>query len=1550
MRRVLGPLLATAFAGALLTLGVGQEIPVGSLSGRVTMRENGQPLPGALVTLSLKGAPDDERPRVKGVETDENGEYAFRDVPAGDYTVEVSAKEHRTKATRVDVAEGKARTARFVAEPDDPYLNLYASQRVFTPGETPKVELHGFVPQRSVRLQLYRLDTDRVAREGGLQAAVQPLARPDDAKALEGTGERIQDVEEAVGDRDAEGAFVETLPVGTLKEGVYFVRCSAGEEKASAVLLVSKLALVAKTGMDGKTLCFVTDLAAGKPMAGVAILGAGSRPMARTDADGLATVASPGGHRQAVLMARQGESVALVDFDPGRDANAKVWIDAYCERPAYRPGDPVRFKGFVRRVDGEGYRLPGGGDVAVTVKDPDGNPIQTLSLPLSPHGSFDGSFTTSPEGKPGGYAIECAAFGGKSADVGANVVAYRKPEFSIEVTPDRDHYAMGNAASATVECRYYYGGPVVGAKVKATIYRSPVFTYDDDEGNAMDGDSYDGGEYSQAVEAVTDASGRARIAFDTHGENDPAILTNDYDYTVSAAVTEDGGKLFDGEGKVRVTRGDLGMSMRVENPILVPGDTARILIRTTAPTDPKKPVAGRMVTVEAGVEAYSESAKASTFVRRDSFAATTGADGTAVVQVPVRRAESLTFHAKATDDAGRPIVAEAWAYVEGSPAAADARRGELKLTLDHGAYRQGDRAKLLLQTDLPGGTALVTIQTNRVLWRRTVALASGTTILEVPVVKDYAPNVYVSAAYVREKRFLQADRSLRVDREDRRLNVQVQPLKPVYRPGTIARVRIRTSDSSGRPVPAEVSVGTVDRGVYDIAKDPTDLYASLYPNRSDGVRTNYSFPEIYLDGGDKGTSKVPLRKEFRDTAAWTPAVWTGISGEATVDVPLPDNLTEWRVTAIGMSDASQAGMATAAFRASKPLMVRLGLPQFLVEGDHQRLTATIANDTGKDADVSLDVRATGLRLTDAVPKSIHVPAGTPQIVDLELDALGAGTASLAVRALIPGGESDGVERSFPILAHGRPLLETRAGEGDADFSLALAGPTDPKLGALRITVSPTIAGDLGKALDGLIDFPYGCVEQTMSRFMPATLVGRAVRDLGLPAPKRLAELPEITRDSLVRLARMRHADGGWGWWEYDDSEPFMTALVLDGLDRARQTGVDVETVDPEAAVKWGLGYLGDKERSKTATLRDRLYLVDTLLRWGGRDAARFLDGVDLRDHVDKNGERHPTSAELATAVLAFHAAGRDAASLIDRLIGRARVGEETVTWAPEDDAWGGEATALALVALETARPDSPLLPRVVRGLMGERQGDGWASTRDTAYALVGLTAYLSRTRELSGPSTATIVVDGRDRGTFTLDPRAADPARTVEIPRAELRGATRIRIRTRGRVYRTVALSGFEVANPLEARATDRDLRVERKTFLMEPRRDKDGTMRLLPSERPVTEFRNGDVVRVELTIHSAVPREFVLVEEPTPSSCRVAERTELEEGETKDWWWSRTVVMDDHLAFFARDVPRGESKIVYHMRAEAAGRAAALPARAENMYDPGRWASTAETDVTVAR
>ncbi|MEP6947567.1 MAG: alpha-2-macroglobulin family protein, partial [Acidobacteriota bacterium] len=584
------------------------------------------------------------------------------------------------------------------------------------------------------------------------------------------------------------------------------------------------------------------------------------------------------------------------------------------------------------------------------------------------------------------------------------------------------------------------------------------------------------------------------------------------------------------------------------------------------------------------------------------------------------------------------------------------------------------------------------------------------------------------------------------------LNIDVKCDKEVYKPGETAIVSLKTTDSSGKPVGADVSVGVVDEGIYDIAPDDTDLLHDFYPNRSNDVETSFSFPEIYLDGGDKGSSKIPLRKTFRDTAQWNPSVWTGENGETKVRVKLPDNLTEWRVTAIGITDKTSVGMETENFRAKKELMIRLELPQYLVSGDHQRMTLVIANDSGKDQDVHIQTGVTGASVSKAAPTTVHVPNGKPQTIECEVTAGDPGSGTVTARAWIDGGPTDGVEQSFPIEPHGRPVLVSQAGQGSTTFDLALRKSADPKYGELTINLSPTLVGDMLSSLDGLIGYPYGCVEQTMSRFMPSVLVDKTVKDLGLPRPKQLDDLPKIVRDSLTRLENMRHRDGGFGWWEYDLSDAYMTGLVLDGLDRAKRAGIDVSAVGVDPTLDWGMKWL-EKNRVQPIqyadgeywTQRDKFYLIYSMLRWGKSDAGKYLAGTDLKQL---------SAGDLTQAAMAYYAKGDMAkANEALTLLTAKSAGTDVAYWSEGAGYWGSEMAASALVAYTTIRPTDIIVPRIVHYLQVSKQGDMWYSTRGTAYVLIGLTNYVKTTKELSGDSNVEIVVNGKTIRTVHLDPK-----------------------------------------------------------------------------------------------------------------------------------------------------------------------------------------------------
>ncbi|HYE77561.1 MAG TPA: hypothetical protein VEI97_06220, partial [bacterium] len=144
------------------------------------------------------------------------------------------------------------------------------------------------------------------------------------------------------------------------------------------------------------------------------------------------------------------------------------------------------------------------------------------------------------------------------------------------------------------------------------------------------------------------------------------------------------------------------------------------------------------------------------------------------------------------------------------------------------------------------------------------------------------------------------------------------------------------------------------------------------------------------------------------------------------------------------------------------------------------------------------------------------------------------------------------------------------------------------------------------------------------------------------------------------------------------------------------------------------------------------------------------------------------------------------------------------------------------------------------------------------------------------------------------------------------------------------------------------ELRVSRAYRKLAVRRQKDGTQRLLPGDKPITEFDAGDLMQCTLTIHSSEEREFVMVEVPLPSGCEVTEREEPEDPWSWFHWWSRTDIRDDRIVFFARRLPQGESTITYTLRAEVPGTSHALPATVSLMYQPEISASSAEAVLEV--
>lgn len=1532
---------------ALLAGGVTQEVPRGNLSGLVVMSENGKPLQKASVTLMVKHDLGPDEKAYRTFETDENGRFQLRNIVAGLYSIRADGRAHNSKERLITVEEGKDISVDLSLKPAAPYLELYASQRVFTPAKQASFTLSGFEPSKVASVEYYKLDLGKISAKQSLKDLLYSFSRPGSNANPEKASTSQASFKKDILSKDYEGVFTEPITMPKLDEGFYYVECKVGNLSRSTYINVSKIGLVTKS--DKKSaLCYVSDIESGKPIAGAQIQLPKAETLATvgsTDVNGIFQAAR--GDSKDLVVAKYGKSVGVVDVDLYEgESDGKNKIVMYTDRPIYRPGDTVQFKGIIRKFDGTNYSVPGAGTAEVTVLDANENPVEKMTVPVSARGSFTGSYTSNREDAPGGYAFK-VDYGDTDYRYWFSLAAYRKPDFSIKVEPQKSFYIYGDTASAKIKCEYYFGGPVVGAKVDAYVSRSYKFDYGDDEEEDYGSDYYPqgmSGEFSQQIQVVTDEKGEALIEFPTRGEGDTEAPTMDYNYTVSASVTDGNGKYFDGQGDVSVVRGDIGLNLTLDDYVAAADTNASATIQVTD-QQTGKPLSDQDVVVQVGSEEWKGD-EAIFHPRSEIRAARTDAKGESTIIIPTGSEGSLRLRAVARDRSGHEVVQESYLYVEGENMVGPPT-AHFTVTLNKRRYKVGDICEALIQTSVTGGSALVTVEADHILSQQVVALDKPAITIKIPVTRQFAPNVYVAACSVSNMRLNEASSKLVVTIPEHKLNVEVTPDQPDYKPGDTATITVKTTNANGQATPSEVSVGVVDESIYAIQEDHTNLERDLYPMRSNGVVTSYSFEEIYLDGGDKGGGNVPIRSVFKDTADWQPVVQTDESGVARVSLKLPDNLTTWRATAVGVTDQTQVGKGVAKFRVRKPVMVRLSLPAFLVEGDVQTVTASITNDTGSDQQINVRLDAQGVDVEGSNSQRVTVTTSRPYNMSWTVTAKDPGTARFTAYATIDGGANDAEDRSIEIKPFGLERVENQAGSirGSKELTFEVSPDASTHSGRLRLSLSPTIAGSIYQSLDQFIDFPYGCVEQTMSRFLPSVLLSSSLKEAGPEGAKWRDKIRAIAEDGFARLAAMKHSDGAWGWWTYDESDPFMTAYVLDGLDRAKTAGYTTTKIDTGNAVTWMKSVIS-KPPAKREEVYSYLYLLYVASRYGLADEAKAA--------LEKTPELSGT-AEWALSALTAEAAGDhvDAVRRLNKVDDILNTGDLEERQGKHNSAYGAELLAWPLLAHVTIGRDMLASQGLVKQLMDARKSEFWYSTRDSSITIMALTQYLKLTNEIGRTFEATLSLNGKPYKKLHFDPASIfDLDQKIEVPLSELNSGTNrlsVEVSGNGSLYYSANLRQV-VRQPKIAADGAPSLNISRAYYRLETQRLEDGSQRLLPSKQPTTQFNTGDLIQVELTVNSSIDREFMMVEDPIPSNCRVTDREYVDEGSEWNYWWSQLIIRDDRVAFFMRDEDKGRQVLTYTMRAEQPGKVRALPPTIANMYDPAQAAHGASGTFEVRR
>jgi uncharacterized protein YfaS (alpha-2-macroglobulin family) len=1366
----------------------------------------------------------------------------------------------------------------------------------------------------------------------------------------------------------------QTVPVPIAEKGVYLVEAVHHDLRAYTILIVSDIALITKSA-KGRIVNLAVDRKTGEPLPHTTVWLEGRDKNfgnSDTDANGFAITPFDGKQSDDVRIVARGAGANKEDYAVNTLSGYSFGINradmmgyVYTDRPVYRPGHTVHFRAVLRMKAVSGYELPTAKSINVQIQDADQKPVYQKSLPITAMGTVHDEFTLPAGASLGYYSIELHGDGDAQATGNFEVQDYKKPEYEVRVTSAKPRVLQGEAMQAVVDARYFFGEPVANAKVEYDVYRErywfPLwYDADADAMPAEDRNEDDSGDQISTETAALDADGKFTVSIPSQVSEH----RSDYIYRIEARVTDQGNREITGKGWIVATYGSFALNVTPQRYFYAPGNKMTFTVESRDYDN--KPVSAR-VHVELLRWNYRTQSRETVGGGVD---VDTGANGstTATLDAP-SHGGSYRAHVTAQTPEGRTVEDYGYFWVSGGGftdfGPADNR--QIQIVPDKKTYRAGETAHLMVVAGKANTPVYLTVE-GRDLHKYGVVRSTDSTVsYDVPVTASDEPGITVSASFIRNGNFYTGDKYIKVPPVEHQLNVKLSTDKPQYLPGQTADYALEVTDASGKPAPrAEFSLGVVDEAIYGIRKDTTqDIVQFFFDREWNHVSTDNSLD--YFFNGEAGKRRMRLaelrpasrlaqlkperlvqpkiRKAFPDTAFWAADVTTDANGRAHAKVEYPDSLTTWRATARGVTASTAAGAATLKTIVRKNLIVRLVVPRFFVQGDEVVISALVHNylTSDKTARVSLDL--TGLDSIEGATKDVQIPSRGEVKVDWRVRAQQVRSATVIGKALTDE-ESDAMQLDLPVNVPGVPLSASRGGAlsngGEASFDLTFPAKVQPGSRTLSVSVAPSIAGSLFGALDYLTSFPYGCVEQTMSSFLPNIVVRQAVRDLNLKANLDDAALQEKIRAGLDRLYNFQHEDGGWGWWETDESHPFMTAYVVAGLEQAKAAGTQID----DDRVAKGVTWLQNEFTKDTNLNADLRAYIAYALAVSGQNAGAALTAV-----YDARSKLTPYGVAILGLGMEQAKDGRSAA-LAASLEASVRQDAENASWQAmrdplldfSEDA-SNEATAFAVKFLSHEKPNSPLLPKAALWLMNHRnEGFWWDSTKQTAMVIYGLTDYLRATHELAGNITATVYVNGAPVLTRKLDQTTGLVAPAIELDESKLAaGANQIRVTAQGdgRVYFS-ARARYSSADEKLQKTGTASLNLLRDYFKLAPSKKGDKIVYdLNPLNGPVAV---GDIVAVRLTVTGS-DWKYLMVEDPIPAGTEFIERDSVYDLSSKPPWWqyffTRRELHDDRMAMFQTFFPQGQQTYFYLLKVVNPGVFQVSPARVEPMYQPGVMATS---------
>ncbi|MCG6551346.1 MAG: MG2 domain-containing protein [Candidatus Magnetominusculus sp. LBB02] len=935
---------------------------------------------------------------------------------------------------------------------------------------------------------------------------------------------------------------------------------------------------------------------------------------------------------------------------------------------------------------------------------------------------------------------------------------------------------------------------------------------------------------------------------------------------------------------------------------------------------------------------------------------------------PSPAAGRIIIQPEVKDEGGRLAFTNTEVFVAGKDdvwfeAGSDDR---IELISESRRYEAGDTAKFQVRMPFKEATALVTVGREGVMDTYVKTITRNRPIIEIPIKKNYAPNVYVSALVIRGRideakptalfdpgkpAFKLGVTGIDVGWGPHELKVAVSTDKQVYKTRQEVRAKIKVLDPDGKPAPkgSSVIVAAVDEGLLELKPNLSwKLLDAMMGKRPYELKTSTSqavvigkrhFGKKSLPQGGGG-GKSATRELFDTLILWKTTVKLDENGEAAVNVPLNDSLTSFKIVAIASSGTGYFGTGETSVRTSQDLMIFSGIPQLVRSGDRFIAGFTVRNTTEKtiDAHAALSVKGSDNVTRQMSPVSFSVSPGHSEVFNWQVDAPfnvdnllyeiavkdGAGSASDSMRVL------QKVVNAVAVRTYQAELQQIAA-----PYSVAVERPADalPNLGGVNVSFKPNLGGSLTGVSYYMSHYPYSCMEQKVSKAV-------ALRDAAMWNVIK-TELPNyLDKDGLVKYFHNMRT-----------GSEVLTAYILSvsneaGYDIPQETRAKMMT----ALTAFIEGKITRTTPLQTADLAIRkLAAIEALSRYGAAEAS-MLAAITVDPRL------LPTSALLDLTNILNRVKGvpdreTKLKVAVDALRTRLNLQGTTMAVSTEksDNLWWLMATPdanavrllLATLSLDGKAADvfKADEPKIAAGAMGRMRRGHWDSTVANAWGVLAAERFSAKYESVAvtGISTAQL-----EKGAVTTDWGKSPNGGASMLNWPQDKKPLNISHTGTGRPWATIqSLAAIPLAKPLSS-----GYKIEKTITPV--------------SQKTKGRWTKGDVFTVDLKIDAQADMTWVVVNDPVPAGATILNRglgrdsTLLRKSEKKrefsGAWEAYKEFSNEGVKTYYEYVPKGSFSVSYTVRLNNDGLFQMPTTRVEALYNPEMYGEIPNDKIEVAR